>query len=250
MSDVAKAGGAEMLRPEDVFTEAELNLWKRLLAVVDRNPVLDPRADSHNSDFFEVGGHVEITRDGMLKIRKLANYSCEIKAVNSVEYKGDLHVTVVGRIIDEQGWVEEVGGCSWSEVAPRKAAKDTRIYNDVVTRAATRMEKRAVENKVGLPFVNMLIKSVFGGFEIRKQKAFAQKTQKSLPESVGGTTITYLNSILKMLREARDDKVFTGGEMAIRWNGTQGIVNDPAALKEYHTKIMNEIEERRHPSGR
>ena len=231
-----------MMRPEDVFTEDELMLWRRLLAVVDRNPVLDPRQDGHNLDFFEVGGHIEITREGMLKIMKLARYTSEIRDVKDVEYKGDLHVTVIGRITDAQGSVEEVGGCSWSEVASRKTGRDIRIYNDVVTRAATRMEKRGVEAKVRIPFVNMLIKEVFGGFEVGRKGAIPEKHQRALPAASEPST-TVLNDILQMLKTAREAKVLTAGEMAVRWNAAP--VKNPEALAEYKAKLAQEIAERR-----
>lgn len=238
------------LEAKDVFTEGEMKLVENFLQVVDKSPILDPRAEGHNEDFFSVKGGIEITREGMLKIRKLASYNSEIKDVKIVETKGDLHVTVIKKLWDEAGSIETVGGCSWSEVAPRKGPTDIRIFNDIVTRAETRADKRGVEMKVGIPFVNTVIKMLFGGFEVgaKKQTAMpapqAQKAITSQSEATEGT-ISVLNDILVMLRKARDEKKFTPGEMGVRWNACQKVAGDKQALLDLRDKYQTEVEERK-----
>jgi hypothetical protein len=250
------------LEARDVFTEGEMKLVENFLQVVDKSPILDPKAEGHNEDFFSVQSGIEITREGMLKIRKLASYSSEIRDVKIVETKNDLHVTVIKKLWDEAGSIETVGGCSWSEVAPRKARyeygpkkgelSDTRIFNDIVTRAETRADKRGVEMKVGIPFVNTVIKMLFGGFEVgsKKQTSMpapqAQKAITAQSEATEGT-ITVLNDILVMLRKARDEKKFTPGEMGVRWNACQKVAGDKQALLDLRDKYQTEVEERKKP---
>lgn len=253
MSAQKKIGGRETaLRPEDVFTEGEMLLFNNFMKVVDRSPILDPTVDGHNSDFFSVrGGGIEISRDGMLKIRKLANYNVEVKAVNSIEHGNDLHVTVIGRVADASGYVEEVGGCSWSEIAPRKSSKDLRVYNDVVTRAATRMEKRAVEVKISVPFINTLIQMLFGGFQIGEAKGEGRAVAAPPPRAALPSPTTQddgYQSFLTFLRARRDEKRIQPAELGRYWNTVGGMVKKGVSKEEvvaYIDGVKNEISSRR-----
>ncbi len=152
---------------KDVLTPDQVEVFGRALSVVDRNPIINwVRNDpNHNCDFCLIEGSIEITRNFALKLAHLNTLNLHIRDPQFL----DTGVCVVGRLWSNTQEIEAVGACDFAEI------KGKRKMHDAVTRATTRMLKRALETMVGMPFLNLLIKELFGGFEVTGDKVERQE---------------------------------------------------------------------------
>jgi len=114
-----------------------------------------------------IKNRIEITRDFALKAVKLSGVNYKPISKQFVEFGEDLNVSVDVKVWDDSGEITETGGCSMSEVKKRQSQHS---FNDMVTTATTRAMKRALEAKTGLPFVNLLILELFGGYSLKEEK--------------------------------------------------------------------------------
>ena len=149
-----------------VLPEKQIIFYGKLLQIIDRRPSLNWLKDkgNHNDDFCLIEGQIEPTRTFTLKVQKVANYSMYAYPAESVVVGEVVNVSVRVRLWDDDGEVTATGGCSTIETAHNKSK---RLFHDAVAIAETRAFKRALEAKAGLPFINLIIKELFGTFEAK-----------------------------------------------------------------------------------
>lgn len=179
---------------KDVLTSDQLEVFGKALAVVDRNPIINwVRNDpNHNCDFCIIEGSIAITRNFALKLAHLNTLNLHVRDPQFL----DNGVCVVGRLWNDKQQIEAVGACDFAEI------KGKRKMHDAATRATTRMLKRALETMVGLPFLNLLIKELFGGFEVTGDPP-EEKERDVTPRDETGTVQTEVKSEVKDLRWVR-----------------------------------------------
>ena len=143
-----------------------MNSLGKLLKIIDRRPSLNWLKDAadHNDDFCLINSQIEPTRTFTLKVQKVANYSMYVYPADSVVVGEVVNISVRVRLWDDDGEVTATGGCSTTET---KQKKSKRLFHDAVAIAETRAFKRALEAKAGLPFINLIIKELFGTFEVK-----------------------------------------------------------------------------------
>ena len=189
MSEETK--GLIIAQRDTILTDKQLKLFDRIMRVIDRNPNLDHELAIHNRDFCFIlnkktgSKSIEITRDFALKTLHLAQLNYAPVSKQFVEHGNDLHVAADVKVWDDEGEITETGGCSMSEVDKRKSQHP---FNDMITVATTRALKRGIEAKTGLPFVNLLILELFGGYQVGKpktEKVKATMNESSSAEPVG-----------------------------------------------------------------
>lgn len=240
MGKLIKTAGKEMILAED-----QLLLYSKLMAVIDRNPNLNGNTKDHNDDFCVIktkhGQSIEITRNFALKLQHLASYNFKPEFPPSItEFGKHLHIAVAVKLWDERGEVTEVGGCSTSEINEKNRS---RAFHDALARAVTRGLKRALEAKAGLPFVNMLIKELFGGFDIQG------RTTPGGRNVTGSGTLAVDsqrlgNEIHKMLLDARNAGKISPEEVNKHWNETMLNISQLAQLENIKNTIEILIRER------
>lgn len=138
--------------------------YLQLFQLVDRRPVVK----GMNRDFAlfwdgKGGAHIEPTRDLCLKV--VAVFKCNYEVVGEPHVIPSGNNLLIGRDVkvsfgDQH--VTETGGSTTQECQ----RSGSRAFHDALARATTRAFKRGLEALIGLPFINMMIESLFGGFQV------------------------------------------------------------------------------------
>jgi hypothetical protein len=238
----------------DVLAMNEIELYERLMRVIDRNPVLDYRAEEHNVDFCLIRRNVEITRNFALKAVKLGSYGYEVVRRDYVTTGTVIHVAVDVKVWaagDPGRWITESGGCSTAEVEA-KAKKDRkgtpeRAFHDALGIAITRALKRGLEGLVGLPFINIMIKEIFGAFEARRERNVTGQGRGEEPreepqESAEEKARRLGNAVYAEIRKAVEAGRITKPKANELWNDTITMIDDPVALEKRLGEVRSEIE--------
>jgi hypothetical protein len=142
-------------------------------------------------------------------------------------------------------YVIEAGGASTEE----SKSSGARAFHDALGRAMTRGMKRGLEALIGLPFVNMMIKELFGRYNVaeqprdvstpNRQEDVKKNTQSSKKVRETG------NRIYKKLKDAADEGYITSDERNKRWNRVLAAMADYNQLVREESAIDSLIEERR-----
>jgi len=240
MENLIKTAGKEMILEED-----QIKLYSRLLAVIDRNPNLDGKTKDHNDDFCliktKIGHSIEITRNFALKLSHLANFNYKPEMPPSITQTGrHLHIAIAVKLWDQRGEITEIGGCSTSEINEKNRS---RAFHDALARAVTRGLKRALEAKAGMPFINLLIKELFGGYEIQGRSTPAERDVTG-SGGLAEDSKRLGNEIHGMLKDARDAGTISPEEVNKYWNDTMVNINSLAQLENIKDTIELLIRER------
>lgn len=158
---------------ESTFTPDQVEVMEKVLSICDRNPSLvwkdnDP---NHNLDFCIVEGKIEPVKGFCLKCIKVAGFSVESDAAPFMSQvpsrSGDIDtaVSVKVSIYKEGGPRFTLWGAS-SIFECDRGGRNKRALHDAVARAQTRALKLAVETAVGMPFINLVLMKLFGGYEV------------------------------------------------------------------------------------
>lgn len=120
------------------------------------------------TDFAVIHGNIEITRDLALKLfsRARLEYDAEPQVV---EVGGDVVAMVKAKVWRGDRHGVGLGACSVKEIAA-KDADNVRGIHDALAIAETRAYKRALEMAIGLPFINDIIRRIFGGYNVKNAK--------------------------------------------------------------------------------
>ena len=154
---------------EDIFTQEQLQLFKDIIVIADKNPILqwkdgDP---NHNRDFCIIKGKIEPVKEFCLKVQHQAGLSM---ANTSREVYGagvDAQVICTVKVWGEQDRSVELSGASSArECGATWSKPNARAFHDAVGRAQTRAFKTALEAYMGFPFINFMLQTLFGGFEV------------------------------------------------------------------------------------
>ena len=172
----------------EMFDAEQQQLFSKLLTIVDRNPQLqwikgDP---NHNLDFCLIEGNLEPVREFALKAAFVAKVNIMADAtplITKTDY--DLYISVPVTVSRGGRSVTMNGGSSIKEVSRGK--KNPRGFHDALARAQTRGTKIAMEALLGFAFVNLIIKAVFGGYQVEMEPGDAGARAS---ERVGGTKPT------------------------------------------------------------
>lgn len=217
--DIVKRDAGQVT--EGVLSRGEIDAFNNLLSVCDKSPVLkDPKDPMANQDFALFNGNIEISRNFAIKTARMFTLNRKTVGHQFIETKDDLHVAVDVMVWDDRGEVTASGGCSMSEIEKKAGAgrSATRPFHDALAIAETRALKRAIEEKVGLPFINEIIRQVFGGYEIRAKnlREVRQETKKEAPkdESVRSMMLKAHDAIAK----AKKDGLFGKMDCDQWWN--------------------------------
>jgi len=246
-------GELTTVNKEMILGEDQLQLYSKLMAVIDRNPNLDGKTPGCNNDFCliktKLGYSIEITRNFALKMQHIANYNYKPEFPPTIiEKENHFYIAIAVKLWNEKGEVTEVGGCSTSEINEKNK---TRAFHDTLARAVTRGLKRALEAKAGMPFINLLIKELFGGYEIQGRST---PTERDVTGSGGLAEDSKRlgNEIHKMLKDARDAEMISQEEVNIYWNEVMLNINDSKYLENMKRSIdidLREIDTKGHHHG-
>ena len=231
-------GKLMLLDKEIVLAEDQLLLYSKIISVIDRNPNLDGRTKNHNDDFCliktKLGNSIEITRNFALKLQHIANYNYKPMFPPLITVIGKVsNIAVAVKVWDDRGEVTEMGGCSTSEIHEKNSS---RAFHDALAIAVTRGLKRGLEAKAGLPFINIMIKELFGGYEIQGRSTPKMRNvtgSGGLSENTKKTG----NEIHEMLKEAKDVGLITSDEVNRYWNEVMVSIDKPERLKTLQKEI-------------
>ena len=207
--------------------------YQTLFNLADKSPLVD-RKDmdkwDSNQDFIvftdkQGNGNFDIQRGFALKAMRVFGFGKrDLKTVTTELKSGEVLVSITGTIYDTRSpalATEVAGACSTKETTAGKKSNNTRAYHDAVATAETRLLKRGVEELVGGPVINAMIKEIFGGFEIRGSKKMKNvspdgKTTQERPDGIiddpPEENKMLLRSVSDRLINAKRTGVITVGE--------------------------------------
>ena len=123
-------------------------------------PLINPK-----TDFANIKGKIEPTRDLILKLIDPFNLSFDTDLVKEEKSEGITYYTFKAKVTGQDGrTVTGWGKCGTDEVNGERAE------HDALTKAETRALKRAIEAKAGYGMVNQLILKFFGGYSEPQQE--------------------------------------------------------------------------------
>jgi hypothetical protein len=171
-NDLVAQRTGQVAMSDQIFTPDQIKVMDGILTIVDRNPILKWRENdpNHNLDFCLVEGKIEPVKSFVLKCVKMAGLSVEsdraptVAAIVRRDGSPDTLVSVAVKVFNESVSVQMMGSSSLYEVDTK--GRNKRATHDAIARAQTRALKIAVETAVGMPFINMVLQKLFGGFEV------------------------------------------------------------------------------------
>lgn len=236
----------------DVIDADQVERYEKLLIVCDRNVNLDGRSRNHNSDFCLIkdkkgGEHIEPTRDFCLKA--ISVFGCNYEPVGQAVIVDDGKHKLITRDVKVSlgdRYIIETGGCSTQE----SASSGARAFHDALSRAMTRGMKRALEALIGLPFVNMMIKELFGRYNV--QESTGTTTTTTPPRTITkpekgdySQPVRALgNKLHAQLKSAATNGLITNKERDQFWNRVLLAMGDFNQLKAEERNIEALLEER------
>lgn len=221
--------------------------YDQLMMVCDRNMNLNRKIKNYNTDFVLIKNkkgddHIEPTRDFCLKAISVFCLSYEpVGEPVIVTTTNEILVSRDVRITDGERYVTETGGCSTDETG----YSGSRMFHDALAIAMTRATKRGLEALVGLPFVNMMIKELFGRYQAPEGTV---PKKKPLPKEAPKPVKDLANEVYQMLVKATDDGIISAKERNTFWNKAQLAMTDFNQLRKEKAAIEDVIEERSKPA--
>jgi len=190
--------------------------YMTLYNLADRSPVVESQEMKKwdaNQDFIVFtdkhgNGNFDIQRGFALKAMRVFEYGKRSTRTTTTPLpSGEILVSTIGEIFDianPSRSTEVQGACSTKETTAGAKKNNTRAYHDAVATAETRMLKRGVEELVGSPIINAMIKEIFGGFEIRGAKKVKNvspgKEHGTEQNGAGATVPDYTTAVRDILR--------------------------------------------------
>ncbi len=232
---------------EDLFTQDQLQVMHGVLSICDRNPKIKwtDKDPDHNLDFCLIEGKIEPVKGFCLKCIKVAGFSVEadpspqIQNITRRDGSPDTMISVAVTITKGTEKYRMLGSSSLYEV-------DTKGYNkrathDAIARAQTRALKLAVETAVGMPFINMVLAKLFGGYEVTgapEDEGLCnvtpeQKAENKIDDWTPEGRATW-KRIWSMLSRALAEKIITAGE--------RQDVADEVLLNHHKPNVLLDIE--------
>ena len=151
----------------ELFTPDQQVTFEKISVIADRNPILkwarnDP---NHNLDFCLIEGRIEAVKNFHMKTLFTAGLSYANKGYQIIGENKDARAVATVRVWREGDprIIEEIGGASAAECW---GTNGRRAFHDMISRAQTRALKKAVEAYMGFAFINLIIKEIFGGYEV------------------------------------------------------------------------------------
>jgi len=206
--------------------------YRTLYELADRSPVVErgemDKWDA-NQDFIVFtdkhgNGNFDIQRGFALKAMRVFEYGKRNTRTTTTPLDGEVLVNTIVEIFDinsPERSTEVQGACSTKETTAKGKKGNLRAYHDAVATSETRALKRGVEELVGAPIINAMIREIFGGFEIRGAKKIRNVTpgkENSAGED-SATVPEYSSEVRDILRvtgswltKARNAKLITQKE--------------------------------------
>lgn len=231
--------------------------YEKLFRIADKSPIVNAGDEMKkwdaNQDFIVFkdksgNGHFDIQRGFALKAMKVFKYGKRNLVLQTTETNnGNLVFTLTGEVFDiehPEDFTTCVGGCSTREIASKGSGG--RLEHDAAAIAETRMLKRGVEEKVGAPIINAMIREIFGGFEIkarelrdvtpgqpgnRGDKKKGDPTVDGKPVHYPPETKALMKSFAQRVAGARNSGVFTADEFEHWKQRALGVVETYGVLK-------------------
>lgn len=225
----------------EVFDPKMMSGYEKLMVVCDRTPNLNGRAPSHNDDFCLIkdkrgGEHIEPTRSFTLKAVAIFGASYEPVGEPTVIKDGDsFYISRDVKVSLGDRYVIEVGACSTAETG----ASGSRAFHDAMARAMTRGLKRALEALIGLPFVNMMIKELFGTYSVPESGPVNRERQERnvTPDQ---SAKDRANNTYTMLKSAAEQGLITVAERNAFWNRILGSISNESQLAR-EVRVIEEL---------
>jgi hypothetical protein len=244
---VAQRAG-QVAMSDALFTPDQIKVMDGILAIVDRNPVIKWREGdpNHNLDFCLVEGKIEPVKSFVLKCVKMAGLNVEsdsaptVSAIVRRDGSPDTLVSVAVRVYSEVLSVRMMGSSSLYEVDTK--GRNKRATHDAIARAQTRALKLAVETAVGMPFINMVLQKLFGGFEVT-----------GAPEDEGSSAADEARQTWKRIwnhvHGAMLEGVITAAEQSDAVEEVRGNMDKPNILLDIEADWKRKIGDRRKAKG-
>lgn len=135
----------------------------------------------NKSDFAEINGRIEATRDGLLKILSNLPVSYNIKVIDKVITSESAVITVETSVKFPNGetrTAESIGTCEISELHERQKS-----LHNMIAKAETRGIKRSIELIFG-SVINQLIVALYGSYAPNREEELASEKQTELIKSL------------------------------------------------------------------
>lgn len=205
-------------------------------------------------------GNFDIQRGFALKAMRVFEYGKRSTRTTTTPLpSGEILVNTIGEIFDianPERSTEVQGACSTKETTAKGKAGNTRAYHDAVATAETRMLKRGVEELVGSPIINAMIKEIFGGFEIRgakKVKNVSPGQERGTEQNGAGATVPDYSAAVRdtlrtmgaTLTKARDKTLIDQKEFDAWKRRLFESINSEAACVRVAGQIEELLEQRR-----
>lgn len=196
-----------------LFSTDQRSAFDKIMVIADtKNKCLDWRQKDHNTDFCEFkdkqnNRHIEAVKDFHLKVMFAANVSMRARDPIVVGVGADMVVTVGVTVWKEEREVTAHGGSSVQECG---YPKNNRAFHDAVARAQTRAMKIAMEEFMGMPFVNMIIEQIFGGYTITNPQDEGVRVEVVPEEVPEGKIPSECAEIKRRIKKSMDDALAHG----------------------------------------
>lgn len=261
---IAKKQTGEISLTKELFSEEQHEIFEKVAAIADKNPVFDWTKPEHNQDFCLVENTIEAVKNFYLKTQyvsglSIANMEQNISgtgddqaAICTVKIWKDGNPRTV--IMSGAATFKECGGIGFKNSRTGKQVfPNKRAFHDMVARAQTRAFKAAMEAYMGFPFINLMIQSIFGGYNVTGKPEdeganMKDVTEQTAPEEPNKTRAQQLDpetrqiagSIWKQMEAAELRGIITRDEINDRWERVKMFYgNVDAMIREQ--KAINEI---------
>lgn len=243
---------------EQLFSPEQVVTFEKVSAIVDRNPVLDWKADSHNLDFCLIEGTIEAVKNFHLKVQYVAGLSIANTGTEVIGAGADMAAVSRVRVWKEgdKRIVEVSGGASFRECGGVAQNPNKRAFHDMVARSQTRAVKAGIEAYMGFPFINLIIQKQFGSYGVTgKPEDEGTGGMKDITGSADekeptGENRKIATNIYRTLEQAEISGVITKQEFSTRWDRVKAFYNDQAGLLTEQTLVNKYLQERKNEKAK
>lgn len=239
----------------DLFTTEQQAVFEKLIVIADRNPVIKwEKGQDHNLDFCLIEGRIEPVKNFHMKSLYTAGLSYANKSYQIVGTGREMACIATVRVWKEgdDRTVEEIGGATLVECWGKNGK---RAFHDMVARAQTRALKKAVEAYMGFAFVNIIIKEIFGGYEVEgdrpedaglKMKDVTESAEKDqdVRETMTAAVRQIAGNIFRTLEGAYKRQLISSAEMNETWERVKNFYHDENELLREQRNIAGWLKEK------
>jgi hypothetical protein len=241
-----------------LLTAEQARIMEAIIAICDRNPVIKWRDGdpNHNQDFCLVDGKIEPVKSFCLKCIYTAGLSLESEDAPQVapvklRNGGDDSIISISATVYSQGGPRYK---VWGASSIRECdgyGKNKRTLHEALARAQTRALKIAVETALGKAFINEMIQTIFGGFEIHGSPANEGVAERSgVSKAPNMTTAQERQAraiwerIWNLIHTAEREGILATQEVTSVTEEVRGNMTRINILKDIETKWLREIQTR------